>query len=132
MFKNDSQSSGTEKDIIKEFVDQSLERDIIKEYVDQSFDREQQREKDRGKDRQREVGEKARKEKEERKKEKQKILSKEKVSITKKELAECLQKIDLQVTKEFTLIFQIIRLKHWIFVSKFSFKVMSYDRPGTL
>ena len=77
-FQNDSQSSYTDKDVIKEFVDMSFERDKR---------REERKEP------------KKISSKEEKRMEKQKALSKEKVSIDKRELVECLEKIDLQVSR---------------------------------
>jgi len=76
-FQNDSQSSHTDKDVIKEFVDMSFERDKH---------RLERKESKRSNS------------KEEKRKEKQKTLSKEKVSHEKRELVECLEKIDLQVS----------------------------------
>ncbi len=100
--KREINKNYSERDIIKEYVDQSFERekekkretkknyserDIIKEYVDQSFEREEEEKRALNK-----------KDSKERKQmEKERKSSKVKVLSPQKELAECLQKIDLQV-----------------------------------
>ena len=91
-FERDKQREGPERKREKEEKKSGInknysERDIIKEYVDQSFEREEEEKRALKK-----------KDSIERKQmEKERKSSKEKVSSPQKELAECLQKIDLQV-----------------------------------